>query len=314
MERLFFVILIFLFTILHSQVEVKVDETKSGDYIFNATNSDYCDYSLKIEFKHISNLSRVSNPYVCTITYGSNYLFTLKRESENEYSDYIYSYTCFKGEMNPKINLDYIYLPPISKGKFIKPHEVKLLSEFLNKKSKVKDWYCIGFSLKEGDTIFATRRGIVTDLNDNALLKKDGYMFSRNATFIEVFHNDGTFGKYGVLKDSSIMVNVGDYVEAGDPIAIVEGEKYVNGFHVNFMVYYNYEDETNKNCYAYIPLKIHTEEEGAINVDFKKKYTCSYPDTLIFQEMSKKEIKKWMKKHGKLKDSDKKKSSLFGLF
>jgi hypothetical protein len=216
-------------------------------------------------------------------------------------STFKYTYTQIKGCINPKINQDYTYLLPIGIGKTTEAFHIEYLK--INEKNpEPKDFFAIGFKINSGDTIFAARRGIVTSFRDNANLNLSEYAYSSEDNFIEIFHKDCSFGKYQVLKKS--LVSIGQEVEAGDPIAIAGGEKYSSGPHVRFEVYYNFEQQFQvqnkdgssiKTYWAYVPLVFFTKEEKNIKLNFGQKYTCEHPDSIIMQEMTKRQIKKWGK-------------------
>jgi len=203
--------------------------------------------------------------------------------------------------MKPKINPEFVYLLPVGSGKTTKAQPLEFLQ--VGSAPKPKDYYALIFKVNAGDTIYAARRGIVYLVKDAANLSGEGYTYSSKDGLIEIFHEDCSFGHYQVFDKS--LVKEGQQVEAGDPIAIAGGEKYVSGAHVRFYVYYNFEQKFDKkyndgtdvkNYWAYVPLVFYTQEEKAKMLTMNKEYTCEKPESIIIQEMSKRELKNWRKK------------------
>lgn len=292
----------FLFS--QDKINVTYQLDSRGNYSFYCTNIDYCKYNVRIYFKELTNLKSNKNlPYITDVYPGSNFLFTLEKVDERRSSSFNYNYKCIRGCVNPKVDPNFTYLLPVGEGKTTIPFNIEYL-KINDKNPEPKDFYVIGFKLDLGDTIFAARRGIVISYRDTTKLTLNGYRYSSEDNFIEIFHNDCSFGKYQVLKKS--LVKIGQEVEAGEPIAISGGEKYISGPHVRFFVYYNYEQEFEsklsdgsnvKRYWAYIPLVFYTKEENKSRLSFNNKYTSVHPDSIITQEMTKREIRKWIKNH-----------------
>lgn len=282
-------------------IDVFYEGDSYGNYKFYCSNKYYCNYTVEIIFQEISNIKfRIQNPYKTDVRPGRNYLFTLEIENPNYNSTLKYNYTYFKGCMKPKIDTSFNYLLPVGIGKTTKPFKLEWLS--INAQDpQPKDHYALGFTMKEGDTIFAARRGIVCEMRNSANLSLSNYSYSSEDNYIEIFHKDGSFGRYQVLKQS--LVSPGQEVEAGDPIAIAGGEKYTSGSHVRFWVYYNYDYPIKNNGganvtgnWAYVPLVFSTKEGQNIRLVYGITYTCVRPDVIVTQEMTKQQLKKFQKK------------------
>jgi len=292
---------------IHAQVEgdvkISCENGDNGSYKFYCENRLYCSGVIEINFTRLENLKGVDdNPYKKDITgRGKRLLFTLLPIDPNQTTNFKYSYTYIRGCMKPNINPEFVYLLPIGTGKSTKANQLELVH--IGKNPEPKDYYALSFKVNAGDTIYAARRGIVYLVKDTANLTGEGYTYSSKDNYIEIFHEDCSFGHYEVFDKS--LVKEGQQVEAGDPMAIAGGEKYVSGAHVRFYVYYNFEqkyaiknsDGTDvKNYWAYVPLVFYTQEEKAKMLTMNKEYTCEKPESIIIQEMSKRELKNWRKK------------------
>lgn len=279
-------------------ISVTYDQDNGGNYKFYSHNENYCTYTLEVNFQELRNLKwRIQIPFIKEINHGTNYLFTLEAGDPYQNSSFQYSIAYINGCMNPEINSEINYLLPVGKGKITKTFPIDYL-KINERTTEPKDYYAVGFIMEEGDTIFAARRGVVCSLRDTSSLSYTGYVYSSDDNYIEIFQQDCSFARYQVLSKS--LVIVGQHVEAGDPIAIAGGENYTTGIHVRFLVYYNDADQNQSRKgldlnakMACVPLVFCTEEQQNQQLTVGNMYTGAQPDSIITQEMSKRELKKW---------------------
>jgi murein DD-endopeptidase MepM/ murein hydrolase activator NlpD len=288
------------------EIEVTYETDSKGNYSFYCNNSNYCTYVVEIDFSVFNNLKRsIPIPYKTDVRSGRSFLFTLSPADTQKSPSFRYSVRYYKGCKNARIDRDFRYLLPVAPGKVTQPFNLEFFK--INESvTEPRDFYSLGFKVAPGDTIFAARRGIVTLVNDTATLKLSEYWFSSDDNFIELFHNDCSFARYQVFRKS--LVRAGQEVEAGDAIAIAGGEQYASGPHVRFSVYFLDPQQAATNTgtsakvqhWAYVPPVFYTKE-GANNVLTPgNNYTSEKPVEIITQEMTKGELKKWMKKHPSL--------------
>ena len=159
--------------------------------------------------------------------------------------------------------------------------------------------------MSEGDTIYAVRRGKVCGINDQVIEKASNYVMKGDNNSIEIYQEDGTIAQYEIFKENGIFVQLGDLVEAGDPIGIVGGKEYSLGSHLRLMIYYldrkklgTGEIVAGQDYYSYLKPQFVTKNEGRLVLKHGSKYTSAHPESVIIQEMSKKEIAKRSKKKG----------------
>jgi hypothetical protein len=300
--------LFFYHSILPAQqiVEVKYEADAKGNYKFSCENRGYCQYIVEVSFTDLQNLrADFKMPFIGDVRPGPNLLFTLSKENTALPSNFRFSYRYVKGCVKPKVNMDYTYLLPVAPGQETQSREMDyFLKRFWNDPAP-NDWYAISIKMKAGDTVYASRRGTVTEVKDNANLKESGYEMASTDNFIEIYHQDCSFARYQVLKDKSIFVEAGQLVEAGDPIGIVGGEKYVSGPHLRFCVYYtvdkeaftDYDKANRTSPLAYVPIQFWTKDTGKLKLVNDSKYTSEHPTQVIIEEMNKRDLKKWTAKH-----------------
>jgi hypothetical protein len=308
MKRLALLLLLLavnLFLFAQQVVEVKYEADEKGNYKFSLENHGYCDYIVEVNFTDLQNLKTgFKLPYVGNAGPGSTTIFTLTRQNTNLPSNFRVYYRYIKGHTKPKIDMGYSYLLPAAPGKEIAAHEMDYFLKTFNNDPAPQDWYAVAIKMNAGDTVYASRRGVVTEVKDDANLKESGYALVSADNYVEVYHEDCSFARYQVLKDKNIFVKPGQTIEAGDPIGIVGGERYENGTHLRFCVYYtldkdafsNYEQTGRQGQLAYVPLQFWTKGAGKLKLVNGNKYVSEHPTALITQEMNKKDLKKWTEK------------------
>lgn len=283
------------------KIEVFYENSSEGEYKFYAINPNFCTYTLELDFSELHNLKgSVSFPFRMEVDKGQNYLFTLKRVQNDVATSFRFNSGYHVGCINPDVDENFIYLLPIAQAKKTQTFELDYFK--INKSApEPKNFYALGFLMPLGDTIFAARRGVVSDLKDGANLAHSNYEFTTTDNFIQIFHDDCSFGIYEIFQKS--LVKRGQEVEAGDPIAISGGEKYEVGPHFRFEVYYNDEEKFTKkkeeakrvHYWAYVPMHFYTVEDPDVQLKHNDSYTSIHPESMITQEMNKREKKKWSK-------------------
>jgi hypothetical protein len=279
-------------------IEIKYEQSQTGDMVFTASNSDYCDYLVTLKFDQLSNTN--ITPFVqVNVKPGSAQVLKLTPSRLNESIGFSLSYSWLKGTSKPKIDPSFLYLLPIKTGQNTRAIQLKDLKEFLGK-PVTEPWYQLGFTMNTGDTIYASRGGIVCKINaGNGSTASRGVMYTSLTNSVEIFHTDGTFAKYDLLKKDGILVKPGAKVNAGDPIGIV-GNVYSDP-RVYFMVYYLDEKKINNTGVittagysSYKPKFIINEKEGGDYINTNDSYIAYKPVNVITREMSKREKEKFL--------------------
>ncbi|MEO9570602.1 MAG: hypothetical protein ABJG40_05350, partial [Polaribacter sp.] len=212
-------------TILFIQLNYSQKITKSITYNRNKDksvsfyyNSDTpCSVLVILKFKNLTNAS--GNIIKKTITGFGGEIHTLQPIRPNKSIGFSYSAKTIFGNVNAKPNLDFKYILPFNEGKKVKVRNLNYLGEKFGN-SAPKNWRSFQFLTKPNDTVIAIRKGVVIKASDGVKTDKTsrfGYKSNVNSIIIE--HEDGTFARYSVLKNKSIMVNVGDTVYPSAPIA-----------------------------------------------------------------------------------------------
>jgi len=284
-------------------IEITYEKDTKGNYQFYCTNRAFCNYVLYVNFPVLDNLrSDQALPYRVAIRPGVNKLFKLTKLDMNTPERFNYRMGYNKGCINPVINPSFTYLLPIAPGKAYEMENTGI-SHAAGK--DLKDWYVIRLKMNPGDTLYAARRGIVSEVDDNSSLNDEGQASAGTENYVEIVHQDCSFGHYGVLRKNSALVKPGQFVEVGQAIGLIGGDKYGRGSEARFSVYYNEPEDSaamanfsNINVYwTYIPLQFWTRRNGKGKLKHGANYVAERPEQVMTQEMSKAEIKKWKASH-----------------
>jgi murein DD-endopeptidase MepM/ murein hydrolase activator NlpD len=288
------------------KIVVRYERDALGNFKFICENKTFCIYTVEVSFPELINLEAdMPLPAIVSVPPGTRSIFTLRKTRQG--SPHLrYHYHTYKGCQDPKVDTAFAYLLPVAPGKETRIFELSYIGTKYGGESQPKGWYAVGLDMHAGDTVFAARRGRVTMTNDQANLTDSGYTYSQDENFVEIAHSDCTFGKYTVFKDSGIFVQPGDWVEAGQPLGIVGGERYAEGPHLRFSVRYHLDQDVldkdgqatdRTHHWAYVPVNFWIKDKGKIHLASKTLYTSEHPAELVTQEMTKKDARKWKETH-----------------
>jgi murein DD-endopeptidase MepM/ murein hydrolase activator NlpD len=160
-------------------------------------------------------------------------LVRIKDTANIKTTDYIIFKANF-GISNEDYDKDYAYSLPFPKGK-----RYKIIQSFGGKFShnKPHSRYAIDIGTQIGDTITAIRPGIVF------FIKEDSKDYCRTSKCVDkgnkvlILHDDGTMAHYVHLDFEGALINVGDRVEEGEPIAISGMTGFTTTPHLHLVLY-----------------------------------------------------------------------------
>lgn len=138
------------------------------------------------------------------------------------------------GVPNETYDTDFKYELPFQKGK-----RYKIIQSFGGKFSHNKSYskYAIDFGLPIGDTITAARRGKVYFVKEDSKEHCRTIKCIDMANKIYIIHDDGTMAHYVHLDFEGALVEVGDTVEANQPIGISGMTGFTTIPHLHFVLY-----------------------------------------------------------------------------
>jgi hypothetical protein len=284
-----FVPLVFHFSLSAQRViEVKYQQDPKGAYVFTCVNYAFCNYILDIGFTSFTNVKCDQPlPFHAEVKPGYNKLFSISAIDPQAAVQFKYRSGFQKGCMHPNVNRDFIYLLPITPGTQAQVYEMSPDKS----SSDSGAWYVLRLKMKPGDTIYAARKGLVNDIQDQNGANDAGQVSIGTENFIEITQPDCSFARYGILKKNSALVKPGQMVKAGQPIGLVGGDSYGRGSDLRFSVYYYQEDNGVLNQTAashYIVPQIWTKNNGKGRLKHGAVYTSEFPASVLNQEIPKK--------------------------
>jgi murein DD-endopeptidase MepM/ murein hydrolase activator NlpD len=100
-----------------------------------------------------------------------------------------------------------------------------------------QDRYAVDFAMPEGTTVCAAREGVVVDLRESSKTGGPDKKYKDESNYVSIAHADGTIGEYHHLKYEGVLVQIGERVTAGQPIALSGNTGYSTFPHLHFGVY-----------------------------------------------------------------------------
>lgn len=292
---------VLLFGQVERLIEIKTESDREGNYTFFADNNhDAATYHVAIWFESISGFTINSSlPANRSIEPGNHLIFKILR-NETGSPSFRYTFTYRKGTANPKIK-SIGYALPVSPGKQTKVIPLQSVDETYRDKKAPEGYYAIGFTLNEGDTLFAARGGKVIRLVQDQEADLEGLTFSSDRNIMEVEHADGTIAQYSIFKKNSSFVNIGDKVQMGEPLALAGGKNYLAGYQVRIQIYYLHFDPSNSQeskdwySYKYLTPEFITSSGKKQVLEDNTKYRGLLTQEMIMSDMSKREKKRYLK-------------------
>jgi Peptidase family M23 len=278
-------------------VDVTYSQNTTNEVAFQYSNLGYCDYALKLEFSDLRGGDcSCMLPFVQSVKTGMGSLLTLKPTQPNQGVTFRFSYKYTKGRLLNKPPKTLMYLLPFSNTKAHRAQQTQNIIEMLGGQ-KITNFYGTAFEMQHGDTIYASRRGVVSEVKNEFEKYNDNVWFSSQTNSVEVFHQDGTFGRYNRFKKGTILVKEGQSVEAGQPLGVVADDTFENTTVMQFTVYYlaqsrAFKDDNHPFEYV-IPVFCSKDTPNGAVLQQNALYESQWPEAVITQEMSKRELKKW---------------------
>ncbi len=265
-------------------VEVRYDQDAKGAFVFSCMNNGYCNYILDLGFTVFENVkSDQSLPFHDEIKPGYNKLFTVSPIDAQTQTKINFSISFQKGCMHPVVNPDFTYLYPVSPGKSAQVYEMSP-----DKPTDSASWYVLRMKMMPGDTIYAARKGVVNEIQDQNGANDAGQNSIGAENYIEITQPECSFARYGILRKNGALVKPGQAVKAGQPIGIVGGDPNGRGSDIRFSVYYFQEENGaighNRERHYIIP-KIWTKNNGKGRLKHGAVYVSEFPIAILNQEM-----------------------------
>lgn len=183
------------------------------------------------------------------------------------------------------------YLMPVKAGNPVPTSGSYHIGDVVGKKSN--NYYAIGFSYPLDDTVLAARAGTIIYTSLAETEKGEQELFnSKSRASIQIEHEDGTLARYNFIHPIKVLIESGDFVIPGQPIAVFSGG--LNSNTLLFSVSYldmKFKDD-NGSHYKTVRPKFYTESKQAELLIPGKTYTSTHTYEIITKELSNKQKKK----------------------
>jgi len=258
------ILFIFFTQILYAKKDVYIKNEKSTDEVkVFLVNDTLYDITFKYDAKIKNLLTSANLPIKAYVKSKSKKLVIKYFTSKGKYSvKSKFSYVM--GNKNARHNDSYLYSLPFKTGSTYK------LSQGFNGKfsHKGNSLYALDFSMPIGTKVYAIREGVVVKLKEDST-KSGNKDNIKDANYLTVKHNDGTYSKYAHLKYNGVEVKIGDKIKRGQFIAYSGNTGYSSGPHLHFLVFKAKDYKSRQS----IKIKFISQSGIVINPIKNKAYT-----------------------------------------
>lgn len=247
------------------------------------------------------NISGVSNgTTVYEIGHNGVRFLTLRASDESYGPGYRYNYWYYNCRINPLVDTAFVYRMPAAVGKLVQVlRTVYVLDKYSKPRDEQKE-VGLMFPLDKGDTVFAMRKGVVTEIKvpRSPIRGESNVSFTTESVIITVEHPDGSYARYICFDPDGLLVEAGDDVLPGTPLGRVGT---YDGEHHNLSVQlcrYVSEARPTRDPNEYTVEMVYfkprfSTSEGVVTPVPGRLYTPVSDDAIVTREMSKKELRRW---------------------
>ena len=273
------------------------EKTLCYDIYCENTGPDF--YSIELGFEYLRDL-RPSTPYPLrkTVPPGRHLIMKLTQNDINSRGSFKIKLSYRRGKLSYDIDEQFPYLFPLKVGSFARTLcRDSLLLFYPHQKDTC--FHLTGFFAQSGDTIFASRRGVVSKIQN--FISEDSFNSKNFSNYLDVQHPDGSYGRYEGIQNNCALATIGQMVEAGDPIAVVRFiPNTINTFFTFRVFYYSEKVVTRKISHSNtkmttMPVSFHGLTE-VVSLCCTQTYPVCHPEDIVMREMSKREVKRWLKR------------------
>lgn len=281
------------------EITHKRNPDKSVDFYY--TKKLPGSYYLKLEFPNLENCYQTNFEGVIKNSTGR----LLKLEPINKEQHVNFSYTIFsiRGNPNPKIDKNFIYVLPFKVGKSINIIKSSSLKEEYFNAKKNLNWNSFIVDRISADTIFNMRKGIVIEIIDEFKTDSlDAYKYTSKMNKIFIEHEDGTISRYIGFNGKSIFVKLGQTVYPQTKLGVLDifnNSIYRLYFDIYYLKKINFDSIEKRTLSSadqseYLNPYFYTTN-GPITLKNKNENIVEIDETIRLKEFTKREKKLYKK-------------------
>ncbi|MEM1319751.1 MAG: M23 family metallopeptidase [Bacteroidota bacterium] len=217
-----------------SRFKITEEAQPDGSVQLYVLHQGFCPLTILLEFPELQNfepskplpLHQVIHPKE-----SKQPLLQLRRSS-NKAAGYRYSYSLGMGnEIDTKHDDQYAYWLPYPSG------SKHMMGQGNNGRFSHNGINAVDFNMDVGSKVCAARGGVIVDFKESSNQGCKSASCQEMANFLLIYHDDGSFGHYGHLKQNGVLVELGQRVKAGEAIALSGNTGWSSGPHLHFEVY-----------------------------------------------------------------------------
>jgi len=236
--------IVFLFLLIHTTSTAQspvalFTEVQNDSFIVHMRNKVDCPFYVVLEpEKAFPEEGQFAAPFILRPRDSMACIYSFPITSSEDTTDLdllaLFQYNITYGDPKKvEADEDFQYTLPFPIGK-----KYQIIQGFNGRKSHnyPRSRYAIDFNMEIGDTICAARGGIVVGVRENYDKGGNSRKFQPYSNKVVIYHSDGTFSHYAHLKQNGALVDLGQRVEQGQPIALSGNTGYSSGPHLHFVV------------------------------------------------------------------------------
>lgn len=245
---------------------VRIYSTRDGNTTrFWVDNQEHCEVTVTFEVKTENLKSSVPLPHTAVFpAHSTTEAFILEPAQTGEKWAFSYTNHYKLGSYLAQHDDHYIYQLPYAPGRRY------VVTQAYNGtySHKGSNKYAIDWKMPEGTVIYAVRGGVVVKLRQDSNLGGPSMDFDKHNNYVLIRHDDGTLAHYCHLRHNGVLVNLGQRVAAGQPIARSGNTGFSSGPHLHLCIFRTVDGRERES----IPVRFYTAEYGVATLLEDERY------------------------------------------
>lgn len=278
-------------------LDISYERNKDNSVAINYTKNAPGSYYVQVRFPILENC--IQGEFSTVVKDLGGTLLTLLPMNQNQPIRFSTSTSYSRGEPNPKVDKDFVYMLPYKKGKTVKIIEATSLNEKYFGKKKIDSWKSFIVDTKSKDSIFAMRKGIVIEIvNKHEAISTNNARYTSSLNYIIIEHQDGTTSTFKGLNKDSFFVKEGQTVYPQSKLGVLnifDESKYRLYFHVSYLVDNKNTNNSKEKMHREFVDPIFLTKKGETKLNHGNEFTVGFSEALLKEEFSRREKKKFKK-------------------